>query len=474
MLHHPRRLLLAALTALALMLAGCATPIDSRPVNAPVQAQRDAPPPPTDIVGEHVVGLSFSGGGLRAAAFAFGVLQALGQREGNQPALLDDIGFISSVSGGSLAAAYYGLHGPAMLQDFRAQVLLQDMEQRMLLSAFSPSNLLRLLNGGLNDRSNLADWLDRDVFKGATFADLHRRRKPDIWINATDVYNRTPFVFSPAAFEAICSDLSSFKVAEAVHASMAVPLVFAPVVLESFPKACATPLPDWVTRVTQEPGASRSALAVAQAVQNYRDPSRQRYLKLVDGGVTDNYGLTSIVVGRAAGGTPHAPLTARDAVQVRRMLFLVVDAGRSPSGDWALQPEGPSAVDMALAATDSAIDSATRVGFEVFRSTLVQWQADVQRFRCGLSADAVQALRGPAEDQQPWDCRDVQFDLGVVSFNDLGPARAAQLNQIPTRLTLPAADIDAAVAAGRDAALRNAALQRYRATRGPVSSQIGR
>jgi NTE family protein len=193
MLLRHRTFLIAPLVATVLALAGCATPIDSRPVNQPLQAQRDTPPPPTDIVGEHVIGLSFSGGGLRAAAFAFGVLQALAHdvqsatNSRGSPALLDDIGFISSVSGGSLAAAYYGLHGPAMLTDFRARVLLQDMERRMLLSAFSPSNLMRLLNGGLNDRSNLADWLDREVFKGARFADLHRRKKPDIWINATDV-----------------------------------------------------------------------------------------------------------------------------------------------------------------------------------------------------------------------------------------------------------------------------------------------
>jgi NTE family protein len=277
-------------------------------------------------------------------------------------------------------------------------------------------------------------------------------------------------VFSPAAFEAICSDLSGFAIAEAVHASMAVPLVFAPVVLQSFPQACATPLPAWVGRVAQDPGASRSALAVALAVQNYRDPARQRYLKLVDGGVTDNYGLTSIVVGRATGGTPHAPLTARDAVQVRRMLFLVVDAGRSPSGDWALQPEGPSAVDMALAATDSAIDSATRLGFEVFRNTLSQWEADVRRFRCALRADELKTLREPDPTGTPWDCRDVRFELGVIRFSDLDSARADQLNRIPTRLTLPAADIDAAIEAGRDAALLNAPLQRYQAERGSVTS----
>lgn len=456
---------LGALLA-ALALVGCATPLDTRPVNRPQPTAPAAgvPAPPRDIVGEHVIGLSFSGGGLRASAFAFGVLQALAAEGPGGPAVLDDVAFISSVSGGSITAAYYGLHGPAMLGDFRSRVLLQDMERGMNLSALSLPNVLRLLDGGLNDRSNLAAWLDREVFRGATFADLHRRGKPDVWINATDVFNRTPFVFTPDAFGALCSDLAGFPVAEAVHASMAVPLVFAPVVLESFPQACTGGLPPWVERVSRDPAAQRGVQAVAQAVRHYRDPAVQRFVKLVDGGVTDNYGLSSIVVGRAAGGTPHAPMTAADAVRVRRLLFVVVDAGRSPSGDWALQAAGPSAVDMALAATDSAIDTATRAGFEVYRAMLAQWQADVRQFRCGLPAAEVAALRGP-QAASPWQCDDVQFDIALIGFRDLGAQRAASLNRIPTRLALPAQDIDAAIAAGRDAALALPALRAFRQQR---------
>ena len=94
-----------------------------------------------------------------------------------------------------------------------------------------PTNLARLLAGGINDRSNLAATLDADVFGGATFADLYRRNKPDVWINATDLYNRTPFPFIPPVFAALCSDLSRLRVSEAVAASMAVPLAFAPVAL---------------------------------------------------------------------------------------------------------------------------------------------------------------------------------------------------------------------------------------------------
>jgi NTE family protein len=459
----------SASLALVLVLLGCATPIDTRPVNSPranhgVQEQVQAP---TNVVDEYTIGLSFSGGGLRAAAFAFGVLQALAQAESTQPSVLDDVSFISSVSGGSLVAAYYGLHGPAMLADFRAKVLLQDMERTMLMSLVSPGNILRLLNGGLNDRGNLSVRLDRDIFGGATFADMYRRNKPAIWINATDVYNRTPFVFTEPVFDALCSDLAAFPVAEAVHASLAVPLVFAPVVLESFPSKCAAPSAAWTNRFADapSPNTARTAHAVAQAVRNYRNPAVQRYVKLVDGGITDNYGLSSIMIARAAAGTLYAPMTAVDVVKVKRMLFIVVDAGRSPSGDWVLTPDGPSGIDLGVAATDAAIDSAARMSFDAFSGMLQQWQADVQRYRCSLSSTEVAKLKGKVEADSNWDCRDVKFDLALISFSDLDAPRAAQLNQMPTRLTLPSKDIDAAIAAGRDAAIANSTLRTYRRQR---------
>lgn len=192
--------------------------------------------PPRDIVTPNIIGLSFSGGGLRAAAFAHGVLLHL--QDGASGDVLDDVSFISSVSGGSLTAAWYGLHGRAGLRPFEDDVLLRDYEARMRMDPWAVENILRALSGGVNDRSNLAAVLDREVFAGATFADLYRRGRPDIWINATDLFNRTPFQFIPPLFATVCSDLAQLPVAEAVHASMAVPLVFAPVVLKIHGERC--------------------------------------------------------------------------------------------------------------------------------------------------------------------------------------------------------------------------------------------
>src|SRR5258708_5097198 len=58
--------------------------------------------------------LACSGGGKRAAALSYGVLEELEHSEvvweGEKRRLLDEVAYISAVSGGSFTAAYYALH----------------------------------------------------------------------------------------------------------------------------------------------------------------------------------------------------------------------------------------------------------------------------------------------------------------------------------------------------------------------------
>ena len=450
-------------SSVALLLGGCATPFGNAPQNPPITAEFVARAAvPRNFEGENVIALSLSGGGMRAAAFAFGALQALADDGSGGVDLFDDVTFISSVSGGSLTSAYFGLHGRDAFKQFRGQVLERDLERDMRMSLLSPANLLRLLSGGLNDRSNLASTLHCEVFGQATFADLHRRGKPEVWINASDLYNRTPFPFIAPVFAGLCSDLSQVHVADAVAASMAVPLVFAPVVMQTHPDKCLTPLPSWAER--DVPGQAGQGLvrATAQALRNYRDPQRMRFVKLVDGGVTDNNGLSSVLIANAVSGTPYGPLEEAHAVRMKRMLFLVVDAGRPPAGDWAMQMEGPSAVDVALASADTAVDSATRLGADAFARMVEQWRTRIVAYRCTLTAAQLQRLVKPGGG---WRCDDLQFSVGVVGFDGLAPERAERMKNMPTRLVLPKPDLDAAVAAGQEAARANEALRQYRAVR---------
>src|SRR3989475_3613211 len=119
--------------------------------------------------------LSLSGGGLRAAAFAHGVLTALESVKTAGGDLLDDVALISSVSGSSLTAAYYGVYGREGLARFRSEGLLPGFESGMRVSLYNPANLMRMPGGGLNAREKFGDTLDRQGFHCSTFADNFRR-----------------------------------------------------------------------------------------------------------------------------------------------------------------------------------------------------------------------------------------------------------------------------------------------------------
>ncbi len=120
---------------------------------------------------------------------------------------------------------------------------------------------------------------------------------PRVWINASDIYNRVPFVFDNTAFAAICSDLSKYPLSGAVAASAAVPLAFAPAVVQAFPGTCNEPLPPWVARAAANRNASPMLSAYSKAVMRYRDGAVP-YIKLMDGGLVDNYGVSALTIVR--------------------------------------------------------------------------------------------------------------------------------------------------------------------------------
>ena len=334
--------------AFAAILTGCAT-VYNLPGNAPLGEAMAGNDFGREVRGNEddvLLALSFSGGGMRAAAFSFGVLTELNRsRAGSDQAksLLDRVDFISGVSGGSVTAAYFGLKKRAALDDFRERFLLRNAEEG-LNTRVSLGNIGRALGGGVND-SQFTNWLDRNLFDGARFDAFREDRRPRVWINASDIYNRTPFVFGKTAFDALCSDISTYRVAEAVAASAAVPLAFAPIVLETFPGGCASQLPAWIERARRDPNAQPLLRSFAEATARYHDGS-MRFVKLLDGGLVDNFGLSGFSIALLAAQRPFQPMTERQAVRVRRMMFLVVDAGRGISGDFAQQIEGPSGVEL--------------------------------------------------------------------------------------------------------------------------------
>jgi len=444
--------------ACSALVVSCAQ-IHNDPINQPLLTNL----PPSAELGagvetyydDTVIALSFSGGGTRAAAFSYGVLTAFDETPtpGRAASLLNRIDFVTGVSGGSVLAAYYGLKKRAALADFKQRFLLRNAEESLQTNL----NLLSLakgLQGGINDPTQFPKWLDDNLFEHATFKSLLYQRRPYIWINASDIYDRTPFVFGRVLFGALCSDLADYPISLAVAASAAVPVVFAPVVIQGYPGGCPVPLPHWVHRVRSDPNAPPLLRNFANAMYRYHS-GEVHYVKLLDGGIVDNYGLAGFTIARLASDTPYGPLQPEEGVKLRRMLFLVVDAGRAPSGAWSQTVEGPSGANLITAASDTATESGAVGSYSSFQDTMNNWQAALIDWRCKLSAADRHRYGAPPG----WNCRDVKISVGRIAFDQLDPQRAAALNAVETAFKLPPEQVDMVISAGHDA-LRNSSVFR--------------
>ena len=118
------RLLLPWLLAALTLLGGCAT----RPINPPLAQTEPNAGYRLSTRQVHfkdpqsLVVLAFSGGGTRAAAFSYGVMEFLRRTEvidskGRKIRLLDEVDVITGVSGGSFTALAYGLYGDKLFDD---------------------------------------------------------------------------------------------------------------------------------------------------------------------------------------------------------------------------------------------------------------------------------------------------------------------------------------------------------------------
>jgi hypothetical protein len=235
-----------------------------------------------------------------------------------------------------------------------------------------------------------------------------------------------------------------------------VPIAFAPVVVQAFPGTCTDPLPAWITRAAKDRSASPMLNSYAKAIVRYREGAVP-YIKLLDGGLVDNYGISGFTIARESSETAYGPLTPQQAVKLRRAMFLVVDAKAGVSGNWVNTVEGPSGVELLKAAVDTTMDASVGASYTAFDRTMNDWQAALVRWRCGLSA-ADRAKFGVGAN---WNCRDLKFFVGRLGFDQLEASRATDLEAIPTRFQLPADQVDNLIAAGRDSLRASPAFRSF-------------
>jgi len=379
-----------------------------------------------DSFGDVLVFVSFSGGGTRAATLSYGVLEELRDTkitiDGKSKSLLDEVDTISSVSGGSFTAAYYGLHGDKIFDDFEIDFLKKNIQEQLLDSLFSFHFWWRALTSGF-DRTEMAiQNYEENIFRNATFADL-KLDGPYIQINATDIGSGERFQFTQDYFDLICSDLNKFHIARAVAASSAVPVAFSPIVLENNAAKCTLPSQHNFNGIKKNKSQLKNALI------SYRDIKQRPYIHLVDGGIIDNLGVRALpeLVG-VYGGAEYAAQKLLHHIP-KHMVVIVVNAETSPVRSFERSAMEPNIGMVVGAVTDIQITRYNQDSIALIKRSLSQWTQEIKE-KTGESI--------------------TPHYIEVSFTQEKNKQRKLRLNKISTSLQLPKGEIDTLKIAGRE------------------------
>lgn len=372
--------------------------------------------------------LSISGGGMRSAAFAYGVFEQLAadriEHQGRTQRLLDEVDLMSAVSGGALPTAYYALYGDRLFDEFESRFLYRDLASGFRRSVlWNPRNWWRLASPEFSRGDLYAEYLDRRLFSGATFADLDRTgQRPFLLINATDIGLAGRFDFTQDSFDVLCDDLDSYPLSRAVAASSGVPALLTPITLKNRAGQCGYRLPGWVDRALASAGRGSREYFRATILQGRNDSRRYGYLHLLDGSLSDNLGVRTALDVLATGGDPDGPRDLLASGKFRKIVFLVVNAANSQAELIGGRRQPPDTVEMLKLLGTVPMDRYTIESRVFLRETLERW---VKSMKVDNDIDVDDFLH-----------------LIEVDLDSLSGTRYERLVTLPTMLTASRRDVD--------------------------------
>lgn len=441
MFPAPSRRCLLSLLALVLV-AGCS----HRRINQPLSVVKPSDgyyfhthPRPNNSP-EILFILAFSGGGTRAAALSYGVLQELRQAtysaEGQTRRMLDEVDAISAVSGGSFTAAAYGLYGDDLFRTFPETFLKRDVQRVLVWKTLNPFRWPGLMASDWGRSDMASHYYDKILFTNATYADLQQRPGPFIVINATDINSGARFSFTQQRFNYLCSDLSTFPISRACAASSAVPGVLSPITLNNYAGDCGFEPPLWVRQT--DPELPSRVRMFARELRTTLDRTNHPYLHLVDGGVSDNLGLREILDDATYFQyTPELRKTV-DISKLKKVVVISANAYSSPDRTWDMKESPPGSIATAIAATSHTLDRFSFETLELMKNAMEDWK--------GKFGD---------KDQ-------IKFYSVMINFTNFKNVNERRffLN-LPTSFVLPGTQVDKLVDAGSRLLRQNDEYQRF-------------
>ena len=326
-----------------LALSGCFAKIHQLPAHTEQSQPVFAPLPDRDTL----VGLAVSGGGSRAATFAAGTLEALANvrfmEGGQERSVVEAVTHMSSVSGGSLATAYYAVKKPARTEPvFAGQHLSpayqqffarfkSDMQMNFQIRALGRQVLNFRVANPTKFAYSFADVWDARFFDGMTFSDLYVRAQhgdaPQVMLNGTVYNSGRRLVLTTLAPADFAYDFTGELRANLIAKGQQ----FTPEGKASFDRSLERAKTQFLPLTIEGIGADHRALPLSLAVVTsasfppvvgpvtYQTAGSTSYTHVGDGGLFDNLGTESLTTLFLNKLNPAHPKAARG-------LVIVIDA----------------------------------------------------------------------------------------------------------------------------------------------------
>jgi len=392
--------------------------------------------------------LTFSGGGTRAAAFSYGLLEELRRTEivhdGRQERLIDEVDLITGVSGGSFTALAYALYGDRLFAEYEERFLKRNVQGELFKRSLNPFNWWQYIGGTAGRSEFAAKYYDEILFEEATFADLLDKQGPVAIATGTDISTGSRLAFYQNDFDLLCSDLNKVSLSRAAATSSAVPVLLSSVTFNNYGGTCGYQYPAWVKDFTDPSKATRPAERALQRyreMQNFQDSRNRPYIHLVDGGVSDNIGVRAILETMEELGGSEAFRQEVGFGVVQRIVLIVVNARSAPSIDWDKKEEPPGFLGQLLQASNVPID---RYSFETIE--LIYDKADIYKARRELMiarARLAGATEKEAEAQAQEKMPKIRLHIIDISFDAISdPEERSYFMNLPTSFALPPEAVD--------------------------------
>jgi NTE family protein len=217
--------------------------------------------------------------------------------------------------------------------------------------------------------------------------------------------------------------------------------VLSAVTIKNYGGTCNKIMPGWVKPFIDSanpPRPAARAIRSLQAEEAFGDSVNRPYLHLVDGGVSDNVGMRSVLVSlEILEALQEAGVPTR-LDSARRIVVFTVNSLSSPPTKWDESPSPPGAVDILLKAAGTPIDQYSYESTEMLKDTAARWRTmrlirDSAALAANTDPAVAAALRVPNAEIYAVD----------VSFSALkDKAERDYLNQQPTSFVLPAEAVD--------------------------------